>query len=134
MTTSTSRPASAASTASRCPRRNASKPNSSASAPAGSVARATGSGGAGPSPGRDIASGRAIGTGEATAATRRHGRAVAELSHLRVDYGERVLERVLALRRRLGVRQRIVAGEAGVAVLAALPLDRGVHAVERQVR
>src|SRR5215211_15009 len=52
MTTRTSRSASAAPTASAWPRRKAGKPNSSCSAPTGSVARATGSGGGGPRPGR----------------------------------------------------------------------------------
>src|SRR5215213_4497642 len=52
MTTSTSRPASAAPTASAWPGRKPRKPNSSRSAPRGSVARATGSGGGGPRPGR----------------------------------------------------------------------------------
>src|SRR3954471_3037649 len=52
MTTSTSRSASAAPTASAWPGRKAGKPKSSPSAPTGSVARATGSGGGGPRPGR----------------------------------------------------------------------------------
>ena len=51
MTTSTSRPATAAATASCCPGRKPGKPNSSRSAPSGSRERATGSGGGGPSPG-----------------------------------------------------------------------------------
>src|SRR5215208_584439 len=52
MTTSTSRSASAAPTASAWPGRKPGKPNSSCSAPTGSRARATGSGGGGPRPGR----------------------------------------------------------------------------------
>src|SRR5437762_576328 len=52
MTTSTSRSASAAPTAAACPGRKPGKPNSSRRAPCGSVARATGSGGGGPRPGR----------------------------------------------------------------------------------
>ena len=52
MTTSTSRPATAASTASCWPGRNAGKPNTSCSASAGSLARANGVGGSGPEPGQ----------------------------------------------------------------------------------
>src|SRR3954454_1133753 len=133
MTTSTSRPPSAASTASRWPGRNASNPNSSRSAAHGSVARATGACGSGPRPGR--VSGllaTLTRTDDHIAASGGVRAAGAESSHLQQRQG--ALERVLGLRGALGLRQRVVAGEAGVAVHLPRALDRRVHAVERQVR
>src|SRR5689334_24542974 len=125
MTTSTSRPASAAATASCWPRRNAGKPNSSCSAPSGSVDRATGAGGSGPRPGRvRVSSVSATGTDDHTSGPGGIRRGGTESSHL--DERQRVLEGVLGLRGRLGLRQRVLAGEAGVAVGLALAVDGGV--------
>src|SRR5215218_3799209 len=92
MTTSTSRSASAAPTASAWPGRKAGKPNSSCSAPTGSVARATGSGGGGPRPGR--ASVEAASMGRRTLPPAPEGsrprvlhcaRSVGELMHMDLD-------------------------------------------------
>ena len=133
-----------ASTASRWPGRKAAKPNSSRSAAPGSVARATGSGGGGPEaregdvvhervtrdgrPYRRLrrASGRCGDLQRSRCGRRDAGRAQARAS------GQRVLERVLGLR---GGRpgQRVVAGEAGVAVRVARPADRLVDALQREV-
>src|SRR4051794_3131729 len=137
MTTSTSRGGSGpvtASTASRCPGRNASNPNSSCSAPTGSVARATGSGGGGPSPGRATLS-TVTDTGRATIPPPPEGigalRRFAAKS-LQARERERVLERVLRLRRgRAG--QRVVAREAGVAVRVPGALDRLVDARQGEI-
>src|SRR4051794_38686456 len=124
MTTSTSRAARAASTASRWPGRNDANPNSSCSAPSASRARATGSGGGGPSPG-SVSMSMAVDTGRRPYRRGRRG--------LRDCDGQRVLERVLALPGG-GAGEWVLAGEAGVAVALARAADRLVDAVERQVR
>ena len=115
MTTSTSRPASPASTASRCPGRKPGKPNSSCSAPSGSVAVATGSGGGGPRPGSamlSMAGDEDTRTADHTAARPERGRescAAQTCAQRRHEVGtksgraelrarERELERVLGLR------------------------------------
>ena len=147
MTTSTSRPASAASTASRWPGPERREPEQLVQRPVGVRARARPApAGGGPRPGRREACPSAVDTDwrpyrrRPDAASACQARRCAELSHsarcgdvsARAS-GKRVLERVLALRRdRAG--QRVLAGEAGVAVRLARAADRLVDAVERQVR
>src|SRR3954462_7435381 len=133
MTTSTSRACTAASTASSWPGRKAANPKSSRSASAGTADRATGACGSGSRPGRVSAESAMalMRADDHIAASGGVRGAVAALSHPREREG--ALERVLGLGRRLGLRQRVLAGEAGIAVAAAVAVDGRVHALERQV-
>src|SRR5680860_1094468 len=113
MTTSTSRSASAASHASRCPRRNAGKPKWRCSA----AERSTG----GPGYRR---SRRARGD---------RARSVTEDAGTRLALFDReLLERELAVGVG-GALEGVLAGEAGIAVRATLAADRLVDALQREV-